>query len=88
MLRDIEVWGKELATLDIVSIASEIAEAGTALAGLILVYLGAVAGRYETLMLTLSMSALGVKRTSRIPRQCPLMTLSVYHLEAASGGFE
>jgi quinol-cytochrome oxidoreductase complex cytochrome b subunit len=41
--------GKELAPLDIVSIASEIAEAGTGLAGLILVYLGAVAVRYETL---------------------------------------
>ncbi len=38
-----------MATLDIVSVASEIADAGTALAGLILVYLGAVAVRYETL---------------------------------------
>jgi uncharacterized membrane protein len=38
-----------LATLDIVSLASDIADAGTALAGLILVYLGAVAVRYETL---------------------------------------
>ena len=38
-----------MATLDIVSIASDIAGAGTALAGLILVYLGAVAVRYETL---------------------------------------
>jgi quinol-cytochrome oxidoreductase complex cytochrome b subunit len=38
-----------LATLDIVSVASDIAAAGTALAGLILVYLGAVAVRYETL---------------------------------------
>jgi uncharacterized membrane protein len=38
-----------LATFDIVSIASDIADAGTALAGLILVYLGAVAVRYETL---------------------------------------
>jgi uncharacterized membrane protein len=35
-----------LATLDIVSVASDIADAGTALAGLILVYL---AVRYETL---------------------------------------
>jgi hypothetical protein len=35
--------------LDIVSIASDIAAAGSALAGLILVYLGAVAVRYETL---------------------------------------
>ena len=38
-----------MATLDIVSVASDIANAGTALAGLILVYLGAVAVRYETL---------------------------------------
>jgi uncharacterized membrane protein len=38
-----------LATLDIVSIAGDIADAGTALAGLILVYLGAVGVRYETL---------------------------------------
>lgn len=38
-----------MATLDIVSVASDIADAGTALAGLILVYLGAVAVRYETL---------------------------------------
>ena len=38
-----------MATLDIVSVASDIAGAGTALAGLILVYLGAVAVRYETL---------------------------------------
>jgi uncharacterized membrane protein len=38
-----------LATLDIVSVASDIAAAATALAGLILVYLGAVAVRYETL---------------------------------------
>jgi uncharacterized membrane protein len=37
------------ATLDIVSVASDIAAAGTALAGLILVYLGAVAVRFETL---------------------------------------
>jgi len=41
--------GNGLATLDIVSISSDIADAGTALAGLILVYLGAVAVRYETL---------------------------------------
>jgi uncharacterized membrane protein len=39
----------ELATLDIVSVASDVAGAATALAGLILVYLGAVAVRYETL---------------------------------------
>ncbi len=38
-----------LATLDIVSVASDVADAATALAGLILVYLGAVAVRYETL---------------------------------------
>ena len=38
-----------MATWDVVSVASEIAETGTALAGLILVYLGAVAVRYETL---------------------------------------
>jgi hypothetical protein len=38
-----------LAALDIVSVASDIAAAGTALAGLILVYLGAVAVRYGTL---------------------------------------
>jgi len=38
-----------LATVDILSVASDIADAGTALAGLILVYLGAVAVRYETL---------------------------------------
>jgi len=38
-----------LATWDVVSVASDIAEAGTALAGLILVYLGAVSVRYETL---------------------------------------
>jgi hypothetical protein len=35
--------------LDVVLIASDIAAAGTALAGLILVYLGAVAVRYEAL---------------------------------------
>jgi uncharacterized membrane protein len=46
---DTGFWGNELATLDIVSVASDIANAGTALAGLILVYLGAVAVRYETL---------------------------------------
>jgi hypothetical protein len=38
-----------MATVDIVSAASDIVDAGTALAGLILVYLGAVAVRYETL---------------------------------------
>ena len=38
-----------MATWDVVSVASDIAEAGTGLAGLILVYLGAVAVRYETL---------------------------------------
>jgi uncharacterized membrane protein len=38
-----------LATLDIVSVAGDVADAGTALAGLILVYLGAAAVRYETL---------------------------------------
>jgi len=38
-----------LATWDAVSATSEIAEAGTALAGLILVYLGAVTVRYQTL---------------------------------------
>ena len=36
-------------TWNVVSVASDIAGAGTALAGLILVYLGAVAVRYETL---------------------------------------
>ena len=39
----------DLATWDVVSVASDIAGAGTALAGLLLVYLGAVAVRYETL---------------------------------------
>ena len=43
------VLGDGLATLDIVSVTSDIAAAGTALAGLILVYLGAAAVRYETL---------------------------------------
>ena len=38
-----------MATLDLVSVASDVAAAGSALAGLILVYLGAVAVRYETL---------------------------------------
>ena len=47
--RNRESGGHGLATLDIVSVASDIADAGTALAGLILVYLGAVAVRYETL---------------------------------------
>jgi hypothetical protein len=41
--------GEGLPALDIVSDASDIAAAATALAGLILVYLGAVAVRYETL---------------------------------------
>src|SRR5688572_24112462 len=41
--------GSDLSTFDIVSVAGDIADAGTALAGLILVYLGAVAVRYETL---------------------------------------
>ena len=41
--------GHGLATLDIVSVAGDVADAGTALAGLILVYLGAAAVRYETL---------------------------------------
>ena len=40
-----------LPTWDVVSVASDIAGAGTALAGLILVYLGAVAVRFETLAL-------------------------------------
>jgi quinol-cytochrome oxidoreductase complex cytochrome b subunit len=51
-----------LATLDIVSVASDIAGAGTALAGLILVYLGAVAVRYETLDPTDRSSARDVYR--------------------------
>ena len=38
-----------MATLDLVSVTSDIVNAATALAGLILVYLGAVAVRYETL---------------------------------------
>jgi uncharacterized membrane protein len=42
-------FGGGLSTLDIISVAGDIADAGTALAGLILVYLGAVAVRYETL---------------------------------------
>jgi uncharacterized membrane protein len=54
--------GKELATLDIVSIASDIAGAGTALAGLILVYLGAVAVRFETLDSKAQASARNVYR--------------------------
>jgi hypothetical protein len=41
--------GGGLATLDIVSAASDTADAATALAGLIVVYLGALAVRYETL---------------------------------------
>ena len=43
------MFAARMATSDIVSAASDIANAGTALAGLILVYLGAVAVRYETL---------------------------------------
>ena len=39
----------EKAALNIVSVAGDVAGAATALAGLILVYLGAVAARYETL---------------------------------------
>jgi uncharacterized membrane protein len=42
-------WENGLATLDLVSVTSDIVNAATALAGLILVYLGAVAVRYETL---------------------------------------
>jgi hypothetical protein len=44
-----EAKESNLPTWDVVSVASDIAGAGTALAGLILVYLGAVAVRYETL---------------------------------------
>lgn len=51
-----------MATLDIVSIASDIAGAGTALAGLILVYLGAVAVRFETLNSKSQASARNVYR--------------------------
>ena len=51
-----------MATLDIVSVAGDIADAGTALAGLILVYLGAVAVRYETLDPTDQSSARDVYR--------------------------
>ena len=51
-----------MATLDIVSIASDIAGAGTALAGLILVYLGAVAVRFETLDSKAQASARNVYR--------------------------
>ena len=42
-------WENGLATLDLVSVTSDIVNAATALAGLILVYLGAVSVRYETL---------------------------------------
>jgi uncharacterized membrane protein len=42
-------FGGGLSTLDLISVAGDIADAGTALAGLILVYLGAVTVRYETL---------------------------------------
>ena len=48
--------------LDIVSVASDIAAAASALAGLILVYLGAVAVRYETLDPKDQSSARGVYR--------------------------
>ena len=51
-----------MATLDIVSVAGDIADAGTALAGLILVYLGAVAVRFETLDPTDQSSARDVYR--------------------------
>ena len=51
-----------MATIDIVSVAGDIAGAGTALAGLILVYLGAVAVRYETLDSTDQSSARDVYR--------------------------
>lgn len=48
--------------MDVVSVASDIAGAGTALAGLILVYLGAVAVRYETLDSKAQVSARDVYR--------------------------
>jgi uncharacterized membrane protein len=51
-----------LPTWDVVSVASDIAGAGTALAGLILVYLGAVAVRYETLDYKAQASARDVYR--------------------------
>jgi hypothetical protein len=52
-----------LATWNVVSVATEIAEAGTGLAGLILVYLGAVAVRYETLDFKAQSSARDVYRS-------------------------
>ena len=52
-----------MATWDVVSVASDIAEAGTALAGLILVYLGAVSVRYETLDSKAQSSARDVYRS-------------------------
>jgi hypothetical protein len=52
----------DLATWDVVSVASDIAGAGTPLAGLILVYLGAVAVRYETLDYKAQASARDVYR--------------------------
>ena len=55
--------GIQLATWDVVSVASDIAEAGTALAGLILVYLGAVSVRYETLDSKAQSSARDVYRS-------------------------
>ena len=51
-----------MATWDVVSVASDIAGAGTPLAGLILVYLGAVAVRYETLDYKAQASARDVYR--------------------------
>ena len=51
-----------MATWDVVSVASDIAAAGTPLAGLILVYLGAVAVRYETLDYKAQASARDVYR--------------------------
>jgi hypothetical protein len=53
----------DLATWNVVSVATEIAEAGTGLAGLILVYLGAVAVRYETLDFKAQSSARDVYRS-------------------------
>jgi hypothetical protein len=52
----------EAPAVDVVSVASDIAGAGTALAGLILVYLGAVAVRYETLDAKAQASARDVYR--------------------------
>jgi len=61
-----------LATWDVVSVASDIAGAGTPLAGLILVYLGAVAVRYETLDYKAQASARDVYRrhaAASLPRR-------------------